>query len=134
MVTTQSVVRKGSQKFSIDGFCDPKFAAVRDAFEENFRVEEEVGSCASVVVDGKPVVDLWGGWQDQAGAKPWERDTIVCMMSVAKGVSAITFNVLLDRGRVELDAPIARYWPEFAQAGKEKIPVRYALDHGLIER
>jgi CubicO group peptidase (beta-lactamase class C family) len=129
MIATETVVRKGSQEFAVNGSCDPKFAAVREAFETNFRTEEEIGSCASVVVDGKTVVDLWGGWQDKACTKPWERDTIVCMMSVSKGVSAITFNVLLDRGLVELDAPIARYWPEFAQAGKEKIPVRYALDH-----
>jgi len=129
MASTQTAVSKDGQSFAIHGYCDPKFAAVREAFETNFRVEEEVGSCVSVVVDGKYVVDLWGGWKDKACTKPWERDTIVCMMSVSKGVSGITFNILLDRGLVDLDTPIAKYWPEFAQAGKEKIPVRYALDH-----
>lgn len=129
MSTSRSVVRKGDQEFTIDGYCDTKFAAVRDAYETNFRVEEEVGSCVSVVIDGVAVVDLWGGWKDEACTKPWERDTILCMMSVSKGISAITFNVLIDRGLVELDAPIAKYWPEFGQAGKEKIPVRFALDH-----
>jgi len=125
----RSVVRKDGREFPIEGWCTPKFAAVREAFETNYKVEEEVGSCVSVVVDGVQVVDLWGGFKDRAYTKPWERDTILCMMSVGKGVAAITFYTLIDRGLVELDTPIAKYWPEFAQAGKEKIPVRYALDH-----
>ena len=129
MASTQSAVRKDNREFPIDGYCAPKFSVVRDAFEINFRLEDEVGSCVSVVVDGTCVVDLWGGWRDKSCTKPWRKDTIVCMMSVAKGISAITFNVLIDRGLVDLDAPIARYWPEFAQAGKENIPVRFALDH-----
>jgi len=129
METVRTVVRKDGREFPVEGYCDPKFAPVREAFETNYRVEEEVGSCAAVVVDGVPVLDLWGGFKDKACTKPWERDTLVCMMSVTKGVAAITFSILLDRGLVELDAPIAKYWPEFGQAGKEKIPVRYALDH-----
>ena len=129
METIRSVVRKDGREFPIDGYCDPRFVPVREAFETNYRVEEEVGSCTAVVVDGVPVVDLWGGFKDKACTKPWERETIVCMMSVTKGVAGITFNILLDRGLVELDAPIAKYWPEFGQAGKETIPVRYALDH-----
>lgn len=127
--TVRTVVRKEGREFPIEGFCDPRFAPVREAFETNYRVEEEVGSCAAVVVNGVPVLDLWGGFRDKACTKPWERDTIVCMMSVTKGVAAITFNILLDRGLVELDSPVAKYWPEFAQAGKEKLPVRYVLDH-----
>lgn len=129
METNRTVVRKGSREFPIDGYCDPKFAPVREAFETNYRVEEEVGSCTAVVVNGVPVVDLWGGFKDKACTKPWERDTILCLMSVTKGVAAIAFYTLIDKGLVELDAPIAKYWPEFGQAGKEKIPVRYALDH-----
>ncbi len=125
----RSVVRKDGREFRIEGWCEPKFAAVREAFETNYKVEEEVGSCVSVVVDGVQVVDLWGGFKDRAYTKPWERDTMLCMMSVAKGVAGISFYTLIDTGVVDLDAPIAKYWPEFAQAGKEKIPVRYALDH-----
>lgn len=125
----RTVVSKNGRNFAIEGECDPKFAGVRDAFEANYANEDEVGSCVSVFVDGRMVVDLWGGWRNKACTEPWQRDTIVCMMSVCKGVSAIAFNRLVDRGLIDLNAPIAKYWPEFAQAGKEKIPVRYALDH-----
>ncbi len=102
---------------------------VRDAYVENFRQEDEVGSAFSVVKDGEAVVDLWGGWKDAACTVPWERDTIVCMMSVVKGLCGITFNTLIDRGLVDPDAPVARYWPEFAQNGKAELPVRFVLDH-----
>jgi CubicO group peptidase (beta-lactamase class C family) len=124
-----SKLRKGDRDFGIHGECAPGFEAVRDAFETNFVAEEEVGASASVVVDGRTVVDLWGGWRDAASTLPWERDTIVCMMSVAKAVSATCLHMLVDRGQVELDAPVARYWPEFAQNGKEGVLVRHVLDH-----
>lgn len=124
-----SKLRKGANDFCIHGECAPGFEAVRDAFETNFVAEEEVGASASVVVDGRTVVDLWGGWRDAACTLPWERDTLVCMMSVAKAVSATCLHMLVDRGQVELDAPVARYWPEFAQNGKEGVLVRHVLDH-----
>jgi CubicO group peptidase (beta-lactamase class C family) len=117
------------REYAIHGSCEPRFARVVDAFVENYRVEDEVGSAFSVVLDGKAVVDLWGGWRDAAQSQPWERDTIVCMMSVVKGICGITFNRLLDLGLVDVDAPVATYWPEFAQGGKAKLPVRYILDH-----
>src|SRR6478736_5554848 len=104
--------------FAINGYCAGRFAPVLDAFLENYRVEDEVGSAFSVVLDGERVVDLWGGWRDAACTRPWERDTIVCMMSVAKGVSGVAFNVLIDKGLVDPKAPVAKYWPEFAQNGK----------------
>jgi CubicO group peptidase (beta-lactamase class C family) len=113
----------------LNGFCDRRFAAVLEAFLENYRTEDEVGSAVSVVLDGRTVVDLWGGWKDAARQQPWQHDTIVCMMSVSKGITGLTFSLLLDRGLVSLDAPVARYWPEFAAAGKERLPVRYILDH-----
>ncbi len=113
----------------IHGVYDPAFRPVVDAFIENYVEEDEIGSAANVVIDGRTVVDIWGGWQDGAKTRPWERDTIVCMMSVAKGVTAITFNMLIDRGHVDLDTPVAHYWPEFAQRGKGAIPIRYLLDH-----
>ncbi|MDQ1075153.1 MULTISPECIES: serine hydrolase [Microbacterium] len=111
------------------GTYDERFAGVVDAFIENYAREDELGSAVSVVVDGRSVVDLWGGWQDAERTLPWEADTIVCMMSVAKGISAIAFNMLLDRGLVDVDAPVAHYWPEFADNGKAELPVRYLLDH-----
>jgi len=124
-----SDVRARERDFAIHGNCDPQFARVREAFIENYRLEDEIGSAACVVRDGKVVVDLWGGWKDAACSKRWERDTIVCMMSVVKGLGGIAFNMLIDRGLVDPDAPVAKYWPEFAQNGKDKLPVRYVLDH-----
>lgn len=113
----------------LDGSYDEAFRPVVDAFIENYRVEEEVGSAVSVVIGGETVVDIWGGWADAERTRPWERDTIVCMMSVAKGITAIAFNQLLDEGIVDLEAPVAEYWPEFAQRGKQGILVRHILDH-----
>jgi CubicO group peptidase (beta-lactamase class C family) len=129
MNVVTSNVRARERDFAIHGYCDPQFAAVREAFIENYRLEDEIGSAACVVRDGRVVVDLWGGWKDAACRKPWERDTIVCMMSVVKGLGGIAFNMLIDRGLVDPDAPVAKYWPEFAQNGKDKLPVRYVLDH-----
>lgn len=126
---TDIVVAERGAKFAIRGHHDPEFAAVLDAFVENFEVEDEVGAAVSVVRDGKTVVDLWGGWADGARTRPWDAHSTVCMMSVAKGVTAIAFNMLVDQGLVDIDQPIAQYWPEFAQAGKDKVLVRHALDH-----
>jgi CubicO group peptidase (beta-lactamase class C family) len=79
--------------------------------------------------DGRAVVDLWGGFRDIAQTKPWQEDTICNGMSVGKAIAATCLHVLIDRGLVELDAPVARYWPEFAANGKEKLLVRWVLDH-----
>lgn len=113
----------------VHGSYRPEFQPVLRAFIENYRQEDEVGSAVSVMVDGEVVVDLWAGWTDATRAQEWQRDTIVCMMSVAKGITAIAFNMLIDRGLVELDAPVAQYWPEFAQNGKEGVLIRHLLDH-----
>lgn len=121
------LARNGS--FEIHGHVDDRFAPVVEAFRENFRVEEELGAACSVVFDGKTVVDLWGGWARSDLAQPWGQNSTVCMMSVAKGVTAIAFNMAIDRGLIDIDKPVAHYWPEFAQAGKEDILVRWILDH-----
>ena len=128
MELNRSLNRDG-QDYAFAGAYEAKFEAVAEAFIENFRVEDELGSAVAVTLDGKPVVDLWGGFANQDRSRLWERDTLVCMMSVAKGITAICFNMLLDRGLVELDAPVARYWPEFARNGKAGILVRHILDH-----
>jgi CubicO group peptidase (beta-lactamase class C family) len=114
---------------SIDGSCDPAFAAVRDAFASNFELGLEFGASLAVSVDGRNVVDVWGGWADAAGTRPWERDTLACVFSCTKGVMAFTALVMVERGLLDLDAPVAQYWPEFAQAGKGDIPVRWLLTH-----
>ncbi|MFJ4487285.1 serine hydrolase domain-containing protein [Streptomyces longwoodensis] len=113
----------------LHGHCDARFAAVRDAFEENFRTRGELGAAVTVIVDGEAVVDLWGGWADPARTRPWQRDTLVNVWSTTKGPVALCAHLLADRGLLDLDAPVAAYWPEFAAAGKEKVLVRHLLSH-----
>ncbi|MFF5958322.1 serine hydrolase domain-containing protein [Streptomyces luteogriseus] len=113
----------------VHGHCDPRFTAVRKAFEENFRERGELGAAVAVTVGGETVVDLWGGWADAARSRPWERDTLVNVWSTTKGPVALCAHILADRGLLDLDAPVAAYWPEFAAAGKEKVLVRHLLSH-----
>ncbi|MGW7279494.1 serine hydrolase domain-containing protein [Streptomyces sp. NPDC054844] len=113
----------------VHGHCDTRFAAVRTVFEENFRDRGELGAAVTVTVDGATVVDLWGGWADAGRTRPWERDTLVNVWSTSKGPTALCAHVLADRGLLDLDAPVAVYWPEFAAAGKEKVLVRHLLSH-----
>ena len=113
----------------IHGFCDPRFAAVRDALERNFREHGEVGAAVALTIDGRFVVDLWAGWMDEARARPWQRDTLVNVFSVGKAFATVSLLMLVERGLVDLDAPVARYWPEFAAAGKAAISVRMLLCH-----
>jgi CubicO group peptidase (beta-lactamase class C family) len=113
----------------VNGMLEPEFEPVLVAFQENYRSEDEVGSSVSVVVDGRTVVDIWGGWRDGARQREWQKDTLVCMMSVSKGITGMAFNLLVGRGLVDVDAPVARYWKEFAENGKESLPVRFILDH-----
>ncbi|MEU6658986.1 serine hydrolase domain-containing protein [Streptomyces sp. NPDC046821] len=113
----------------IQGHCDARFDAVRAAFEENFDEREELGAAVTVLVDGSPVVDLWGGWADAARTRAWERDTVVNVWSTTKGPTALCAHILVDRGLLDPDAPVATYWPEFAAAGKERVLVRHLLSH-----
>jgi CubicO group peptidase (beta-lactamase class C family) len=113
----------------IHGECAPRFAKVREAFEANFAAGREVGASFAVVLRGEPVVDLWGGFADEARTRPWERDTIVNVFSTTKAMAALCAHLLADRGRLDLDAPVAKLWPEFAAAGKGELPVRWLLSH-----
>lgn len=113
----------------IQGHCDPRFTAVRQAFAENFEKRGDVGAAVCVYVNGKPVVDLWGGYANAARTRPWDYNTIASVASTTKGMVAICAHMLVERGLLDLDAPVARYWPEFAQAGKATIPVRWLLSH-----
>ena len=113
----------------IDGKCDARFARMRAAFAQNFIERGDVGTAVAVMIDGDQVVDLWSGYADKARTRPWSRDTIVNVYSATKGVTATCLNRLVDQGRVDLDAPVATYWPEFAQAGKESLRVRWLLSH-----
>ncbi len=113
----------------IQGECDSRFHAVKEAFRRNFETYAEVGASLAVMVDGRMVVDVWGGHMDAARTRPWERHTIVNVWSTTKGIVATCAHRLVDQGLLDLDAPVAKYWPEFAQAGKEELPVRYLLSH-----
>jgi CubicO group peptidase (beta-lactamase class C family) len=113
----------------VHGTCDPAFSAVKEAFAENFAKYGEVGASLALNVDGKLVFDLWGGYADYARTRPWQPDTIVNVYSTTKGITTICAHRLVDEGRLDVDAPVARYWPEFAQAGKENVTVRHLLSH-----
>ena len=113
----------------VDGTCDPAFADVREAFAGNFDQGLELGASLSISVAGRNVVDLWGGHLDATRTRPWERDSLVCVFSCTKGIAAIATMWAVARGLVDLDAPVASYWPEFGAAGKEELPVRWLLTH-----
>jgi CubicO group peptidase (beta-lactamase class C family) len=114
---------------AVDGVCDQRFAAVREAFTANLDGGLDVGASVAVALDGELVVDLWGGSRDAAGAEPWQADTITNVWSTTKPMTALCALILADRGELDLDAPVARYWPEFAAAGKEAVEVRHLMAH-----
>jgi CubicO group peptidase (beta-lactamase class C family) len=114
---------------NIQGQCDSRFDRVKSVFADNFARRGEVGAAVAVTVDGRPVVDLWGGHADTAATRPWDRDTIVNVWSTTKGLCAMCAHRLADQGKLDLDAPVAKYWPEFAAAGKDRLPVKYLLNH-----
>jgi len=114
---------------SIQGECHPAFQAVRTAFERNFIDHGELGAAVAVYHKGRKVVDLWGGLRDRERKLPWETDTTCCMMSVAKGLSALCLAMLAERKQLTLDDEVAKYWPEFAAEGKESISIRQAMGH-----
>ena len=113
---------------SIGGVCDARFERVRRTFESSFD-RGELGASVAVTIDGRPVVDLWGGHVDKARTKAWEEDTLVNVFSVTKGIAAVCALRLVERGRLALDEPVSRYWPEFAQAYKARVRVRDLLSH-----
>ncbi len=113
----------------ISGWNDPQFDAVREAFATNFAEHGELGAAVSVYLHGEPVVDLWGGWYTPEREREWDRNTLVNVFSTTKGLAAFCAHRLAEEGRLDFDAPVAQYWPEFAAAGKESIPVRWLLSH-----
>jgi CubicO group peptidase (beta-lactamase class C family) len=113
----------------VDGICDPRFKPVREAFCENFASRGELGAAVTVTIDGKPVVDFWGGVADRVTGRAWERDTMVVVFSCTKAATALCAHMLVARGELDLDTPVASYWSEFAAADKEAIPVRLLLNH-----
>lgn len=118
-----------SNQTDIHGTCEDAFAPVRDEFIENFRSRGELGAGLAISIDGRPVVDLWGGVADAAVGTPWQTDTMAVVFSSTKGMAATCIHMLADRGLLDFDAPVAAYWPEFAVNGKAGITVAMALSH-----
>jgi CubicO group peptidase (beta-lactamase class C family) len=117
-------------KGRVEGEADARFAGVVDAFVENFETRGEIGASCAITVDGKPVVDIWGGHKAEGGDE-WDRDTVSIVFSCTKGAQALCAHMAADRGLLDLDAPVAKYWPEFATNGKEDARVTMMLDHSV---
>jgi CubicO group peptidase (beta-lactamase class C family) len=118
----------------VEGFCADRFEKVRDAFVANFTNGDDVGASVAASIDGELVLDLWGGRAGtrpslDAATEPWQRDSIINVWSSTKTMLALSALMLADRGEIDLHAPVARYWPEFAANGKEAIEVRHLLSH-----
>src|SRR5687768_14910733 len=113
----------------VSGDTAPGFERVREAFAANLAGGQEIGAAVSAYLNGRKVVDLWGGIADPADGRAWERDTLQVVYSTTKAVTAACALLLAQRGELDLDAPVAEYWPEFAAHGKDRIPVRWLLTH-----
>ena len=118
-----------SEPAPVHGTCDPRFQRVRDVFEQNLEAGVDLGASVAFTLDGELVVDLWGGHLDFDRKDEWQRDTLVNLYSTTKGMTAICAHRLIEQGKLDLNAPVARYWPEFAAADKQELPVRYLLSH-----
>ena len=125
----------GSERFDlgeagvVEGEVHPRFEAVRDAFLRNFTVHGDTGAALCVYHEGRRVVDLWGGWSSPGQLRPYGRDTLQLVFSSTKGATALCALLLAERGLLDIDAPVAEYWPEFGTEGKGHIPVRWLLTH-----
>ena len=113
----------------IRGHVDPAFERVRDAFALNFAEGREVGASFAVELDGRPVVDLWGGFADRARTRPWQADTLANVWSTTKGFASLCIAMIVDRGRLSYEQTVASVWPEFAAAGKERLTIGEAMSH-----
>jgi CubicO group peptidase (beta-lactamase class C family) len=113
----------------VQGICDPRFAKVKSLFQTYLDSGEEVGASICVNIDGKDVLDLWGGYADEARTRPWEKDTITCVWSSTKTICALAALVCIDKGLLDPNEKVCKYWPEFGANGKEGVEVRHFLTH-----
>jgi CubicO group peptidase (beta-lactamase class C family) len=113
----------------VQGSAESGWGAVADELRRCFEERNELGAAVAVYADGRPVVDLWAGTADRRDGRAWERDTVVPVFSTTKGATAVCAHMLVERGLLDLDAPVAAYWSEFAQSGKDAVPVRWLLTH-----
>lgn len=114
---------------AVQGLAQDRYAAVRTQFETNLARGDDLGASFCATRDGEVVVDLWGGFADEARTRAWERDTIVNVYSTTKTMTALTALLVADRGELDFDAPVARYWPEFAAGGKADVKVSHLMSH-----
>ena len=114
---------------TVAGFVKPGFEAVREAFAENFTHRDELGAACAIYYNGEKVVDLWGGVRDKATGYPWEEDTMVIVHSTTKGMAGLALALAHSRGLLDYEERVCTYWPEFAQAGKDRVTVRQLLSH-----
>ena len=128
-MSAHSRVTRTHPPLAIHGHVEPRFDRVRDAFAENFARGDELGAACCVYHRGRPVVDVWAGTADRASGRPWTADTAAVVFSATKGITAACLLGLVERGLLDLDAPVAAYWPAFAAAGKDRVPVRWVLSH-----
>jgi CubicO group peptidase (beta-lactamase class C family) len=124
-----SDVRTPVETARVDGSADDRFSELRAEFQRRLDSGEELGASLAVVDRGKPVVDLWGGFREVERTSRWQRDTIVNVWSITKTMTTLSALMLADQGLLDLDAPVARYWPEFAQNGKAAITVKQVMSH-----
>ncbi|HYK84263.1 MAG TPA: serine hydrolase domain-containing protein [Ktedonobacteraceae bacterium] len=124
-----STMKKSVITGEVAGFYDARFERVAEEFVRNFQERDEIGASVCVTLEGEPVVDLWGGTAQPETGTPWTKDSLCVVWSATKGATALCAHMLADRGLLDLDAPVVRYWPEFGQAGKETIPVKMLLNH-----
>jgi CubicO group peptidase (beta-lactamase class C family) len=113
----------------VHGTCDPRFDAVRDILAGQLDTGADLGASVAVYLHGEPVVDIWGGWADSDKTRRWERDTITNVWSTTKTMTFLVALMLADRGELDFQAPVAKYWPEFATNGKDRIEVRHVMGH-----
>ncbi len=114
---------------AIQGTFDERFTKMSDLLAASIESGGDLGASVAVTIDGKPVVDIWGGWADSEKTRPWERDTITNVWSSTKTVTSLCALVLASRGELDVHAKISKYWPEFAANGKENIEVRHLMSH-----
>jgi len=116
-------------QITIHGTCAPGFEPVKEAFAENFSERDEIGASVAVAAGGEPVVNLWAGWADPERTAAWQENTLTNVWSTTKPMTSLCAHILMDRGELDPDAPVARYWPEFAAGGKADIPIRSIMSH-----
>jgi CubicO group peptidase (beta-lactamase class C family) len=113
----------------IHGKCDDRFTVLSDILSSQLDAGDDIGASVAVTIDGEMVVDMWGGWADPERTEPWKADTITNVWSTTKTMTTLCALTLVERGELDVFAPVAKYWPEFAANGKEDIEVRHLMSH-----